>query len=75
MKQILQFHIEKGDNYYVAQGVDLPIVTQAKTLDELAHNIREAVDLALEGEDLKELGFSGAPSLLANFEIPRMNYA
>lgn len=48
MKQILQFHIEKGDNYYVAQGVDLPIVTQAKTLDELSHNIREAVDLALE---------------------------
>ncbi|MBI5400660.1 MAG: hypothetical protein HZB12_00885 [Candidatus Yonathbacteria bacterium] len=53
MKQILQFHIEKGDNYYVAQGVDLPIVTQAKTLDELSYNIREAVDLALEGEDLK----------------------
>lgn len=75
MKQILQFHIEKGDTYYVAQGVDLPIVTQAKTLDELSHNIREAVDLALEGENLKELGFSSTPSLLANFEIPRMNHA
>jgi len=75
MKQILQFHIEKGDNYYVAQGVDLPIVTQAKTLDELTFNIREAVDLALEGGTLKEFGFSSTPSLLANFEIPRMNHA
>ncbi len=75
MKQIIQFHIEKGDKYYIAQGVDLPIVTQAQTLDELAHNIREAVDLALDGEDLKELGLSSTPSLLVNFEIPRGNYA
>ena len=29
----------------MANGVDAPIVTQAKTLDELAANIQEAVDL------------------------------
>jgi len=45
----------------VAECLDLPVVTQAPTLDELAHNIREAIGLHLEGEDLSELGFSADP--------------
>jgi predicted RNase H-like HicB family nuclease len=45
----------------VAECLDLPIVTQAATLDELAGNIREAIGLHLEGEDLSDLGFSGDP--------------
>ena len=49
MKRIIQFHISKGDKYYTAEGSDLPIVTQGKTLDELAENIREAVELHLQG--------------------------
>lgn len=48
MKNIIQFYINKGEKYYVAQGVDLPIVTQGKTLDELMKNIKEAVELHLE---------------------------
>jgi len=31
---------------------NLPAVTQAKTLDELATNLKEAIALQLEGEDL-----------------------
>ena len=52
MKKIIQFHIHKGDTHYIAQGIDLPIVTQGKTLDELTKNIQEAVDLQLEGVTL-----------------------
>jgi len=48
MKNIVQIHIYKGEKYYIAEGVDLPIVTQAKTLDELVKNIKEAVELNLE---------------------------
>ena len=51
MKRIIQFHISKGDKYYTAEEVDLSVVTQGKTLDELAKNIQEAVDLHLEGEN------------------------
>jgi predicted RNase H-like HicB family nuclease len=47
MKHVIQFHVYKGDTYYVAEGVDLPIVTQAKSLDELAKNVEEAVALQL----------------------------
>jgi len=43
MKTIIQFHISKGEDYYVAEGVDVAIITQGKTLDELAENIKEAV--------------------------------
>lgn len=39
----------------MAEGVDLPVVTEASTLDELAKNIEEAVALQLEGENLATL--------------------
>lgn len=70
MKHIIQFHIYKGNTHYIAQGGDLPIVTQAKTLDELIKNLKEAVELHLDGENLEELGFSPNPSVLANIELP-----
>lgn len=70
MKRIIQFHISKGDKFYVAEGADLAIVTQGKTLDELAKNIQEAVELHLEGEDPADFGFEHNPSVLMNFELP-----
>lgn len=69
-KQIIQIQVSKGDSYYVAEGVNLPIVTQAKTLDELMYNIQEAVELHLEEEDLDELEIAAEPAVLANFELP-----
>ena len=45
-------------------------MTQAKTLDELTENIREATELYFEGEDLSELDIAPSPSLLVNFELP-----
>ena len=65
----IQFHISKGDKYYVAEGVDLPVVTQGKTLDELTKNIREATSLCLAGENLADFGFESNPSILANMEL------
>jgi predicted RNase H-like HicB family nuclease len=74
MKSIAQFTISQGeDGLFVAEGLDLPIVTQAETLDELTKNIREAVDLALEGEQLEEIHFSRDPSIMVSFELPRVH--
>lgn len=75
MKSIIQFQISKEGNYYTASGVDLPVVTQAKTLDELTRNIKEAVNLHLEGEDLTEYNLTSKPSVLINFELPNKVYA
>lgn len=70
MKRIIQFHVSQGEKYYVAEGTDLPIVTQGKTLDELTSNIKEAVALHLEGENLSDFDLAPNPSILANFELP-----
>lgn len=54
---------------YVAECVEIPVVTQGGTLDEVTRNLREAVDLHLEGEDLAELGLAPSPGILVTFEI------
>jgi predicted RNase H-like HicB family nuclease len=64
MKRTIQVRITKGERQFVAECLDLPVVTQAPTLDELAFNIREAIGLHLKGEDLSELGFSRNPTIL-----------
>jgi len=75
MRNIIQFHIFKGENKYVAEGIDIPVVTQADTLDELTMNIKEATDLFLENEELSEFGIEENPSVLVNFELPKKIYA
>lgn len=75
MKSIIQFAVQKGKKYYVAQGLELPIVTQGKTLDALTRNINDAVSLHLEGEDLAELGLVRRPSVLVSFELPQAVHA
>ena len=69
MKKIIQVHISKGDKYFVAECADLPIVTQGKTLDELAKNLKEAISLQLEGENLADFDLAQKPSVLASFEL------
>jgi predicted RNase H-like HicB family nuclease len=69
LKRIIQVRIFRGDQQYVAECLDLPVVTQAPTLDELARNIQEAVALHLEGEDLADLGLAPNPTILASFEL------
>jgi predicted RNase H-like HicB family nuclease len=69
MKHIIQVRICKGERYYIAECLDLPVVTQGKTLDEVVENIREAINLHLEGEDLEDLDILPNFSILINFEI------
>ena len=39
MKKIIQFNISKDDKYYVAEGINIPAVTQGETLDEAGREI------------------------------------
>lgn len=54
---------------FVAECMELPVITQGATLDEVMANLREAVSLHFEGEDLAQLGFARHPSIIANFEM------
>jgi predicted RNase H-like HicB family nuclease len=64
-RRTIQVRIFRGDKKYVADCVDLPVVTQADTLDELVANIREAIALHLEGEDFVRLGFTKRHAIIA----------
>jgi predicted RNase H-like HicB family nuclease len=75
MRRIIQVKIYKGEKYYVAECLDLPVVTQGKTLDEVAENVKEAISLHLEGEDIAEWDILPNYSILVNFELPTAAYA
>jgi predicted RNase H-like HicB family nuclease len=54
---------------YVAECVEISIVTQGNTLDEVVNNLQEAVLLHLEGEDPSEFGLVAKPSLQITVEL------
>ncbi len=53
---------------YVGECVEISIVTQGNTLDEVVNNLQEAILLHLEEEDPREFGLVAKPSLQITFE-------
>ncbi len=54
---------------YVGECVEISIVTQGNTLDEVVNNLQEAILLHLEEEDPREFGLVAKPSLQITFEL------
>ena len=71
MKRIIQFKIYRGEKYFIGEGMDISVVTQGKTVDEVIKNIQEAVDLHLEGENVAEFDVAPDPSVLVSYELER----
>ena len=69
MHHSIKAFVYKGENYYVAECLEIAVVTQGKTLDETMSNLQEAVALHLEGEDPADFDFTPNPSLLVTFEL------
>ena len=62
--------IHPGDESgYVAECIDLAVVTQGQTLDVTVQNLREALQLHLQGEDLTEMGLAPDPPLMVTMEL------
>ena len=55
--------ISQGDRYIVAECMEIPVVTQGLTVDETLANLKEAMALHLEDEDLAELGLVPSPTI------------
>ena len=60
--------VTESEGWYVAECLELAVVTQARSFDELLANLREALALHMEGEDPAWLGLSPAPRLLVSYE-------
>jgi predicted RNase H-like HicB family nuclease len=69
LQHTIKAFIRKGEKFYVAECLEIPVVTQGKSIDETAENLKEAVALHLEGEDLEQLGLVSNPTLLITMEL------
>ena len=69
MRHSIKAFVRKGESYYVAECMEIAVVTQGKTLDETIANLQEAVALHLEGENLADFDLAPNPSLLVTFEL------
>ena len=49
MQNLKQFKVYEEQGVYIAEGLNVAIVTHAETLDVLVKNIEEAVSLHFEG--------------------------
>lgn len=54
---------------YVGEYLEIPVVTQGVTRDEVTRNLKEAVELHLAGEDLATLGLAPDPTILVTLEL------
>jgi predicted RNase H-like HicB family nuclease len=70
LQQTIKAVIRPGDELgFVAECVEIAVVTQGRTLDETINNLREAVALHLEGEKASEFGLRDRPTLVVTMEI------
>lgn len=69
LQQTIKAVMRRGDRYYVAECMEIGVVTQGETVDETLSNLSEAVALHLEGEDLAQLGIAPNPTILLTMEL------
>ena len=70
LQQNIKAAIRHGEESgFVAECLEIAVVTQGATLDQTVANLREAVQLHLEGEDLAELGLAPNPALVVTMEL------
>ncbi len=69
-RHTIQSLVYPGDESgYVAECLNLAVVTQGQTLDETVQNLREAILLHLEGKDMAQLGLVPQPPVLVSLEM------
>ena len=68
LRDTVHAFISRSDGWFVAECLEVPVVTQGRTLDETLANLREAVTLFLEDEDVARMGLSLDPRLVMTYE-------
>ncbi len=70
MLRSIQIRVQPGEQSgYVADCIDLPVVSQGSTIDEVLANIREAIELHLADEDPATLGISTTAPILTTMQL------
>lgn len=70
LQRTIKAFIRAGEQSgYVAECLEIPIVTQGATVDQVIQNLQEAVQLHLEDENLAELGLVPDPTIIVTLEL------
>ena len=69
LKHTITAVISRGEKLLVAECVEINVVTQGGTMDEVIANLQEAVALHFDGENHEEMGFVKNPALVVTMEV------
>ena len=67
-RSVIHVAVVESEGQYVADCLEVAVVTQGASLDELLGNLREALELYVSDEDPVVLGLAPEPRLLISFE-------
>jgi predicted RNase H-like HicB family nuclease len=68
LRDTIHIVVHRSAGFYVGEGLEIPVVTQGRSFDELISNLREAIQLHLEGENLGALGLVQNPRIAVTYE-------
>lgn len=60
--------VSESEGWFVAECVEVAIVTQGRSLDEIVANLRGALALHLADDERARTGLSATPRLVVSFE-------
>lgn len=60
--------ISESEGWYVAECLEVAVVTQGRSLDETLANLRSALEPHIDDEELARSGLSESPRLAVSYE-------
>ena len=69
MKKMIKAEIYYDGEYYCGRCLDFDVFTQGSTLDELVHNLKEAIQLHFEDDAESHADFGPNPSLFTMMDL------
>lgn len=60
--------VSESEGRYVAECLEVAVVTQGRSLDETLANLKNALERHLDGEEPSRTGLSPAPRLVVTYE-------
>ena len=69
MKKMIKAEIYYDGEYYCAKCLDFDVFTQGKTLDEVTDNLKEAIKLHFEDDDIAASDIIPNPSLFTMMDL------
>ena len=69
MNKIIKADIYYDGEYYCGRCIDFDVFTQGKTLDELTHNLKEAIMLHFEDDHDELADYAPNPTLVTMMDL------